>query len=129
MSKGEIAQELSERGLGGKRLIMNVLDGLAELAAEETAAGEDFLVPGICKISWAYAPAQAKGARWHKGDEVVGFGGITQVKESDSPARKQRVKLAVRLAGAVGKNRVSSKEMSTFLRSKPGKNVISRKSK
>lgn len=129
MSKSEIAEVLAERGFGGKQQITRMLGGLADLAAEETSNGEDFVVPGIVKIGWAYAPAKAKGERWLAGDEVAGIGGIVQVKETDSPAQKQRVKLGVKLMGTVGKNRVGTKEMATFLRSKAGKNVIARKAR
>jgi hypothetical protein len=129
LSKTEIAAELSDRGLGGKRQIANILDGLADLAAEETGGGEDFVVPGICKIGWAYRAPKAKGERWKKGDEVVGFGGIASVKDTDSPAQKAAVKLRPTLMGKVGKNRVGTKEQSAFLKSKSGKNVVSRKSR
>lgn len=127
MSKSEIATELAERGLGGRMQISRMLDGLADLAAEETGAGEDFVVPGICKISWAYRKPQAKGARWKKGDEVQGFGGIVSVKETDSPVVKPAVKLKASLLGKVGRNRVGTKEQSAFLKSKAGKNVVARK--
>jgi nucleoid DNA-binding protein len=129
MSKSEIATELAERGLGGKRQISNVLDALADLAMEETGAGEDFVIPGICKIGWSYRAPKAKGERWKKGDSVVGFGGIENVKDSDSPAQKAAVKLRPTLMGKVGKNRVGTKEQTGFLKSKAGKNVISRKAR
>lgn len=129
MSKSEIATELADRGLGGRVQISRILDGLADLAAEETGAGEDFVVPGICKIGWAYRAPKAKGERWHKGDEVQGFGGITTVKETDSPPVKAAVKLKASLMGKVGRNRVGTKEMAPFLKSKAGKNVVARKSR
>jgi hypothetical protein len=127
LSKSEIAEELAGRGLGGKRQISNILDGLADLAAEETALGEDFVIPGIVKIGWAYRPPKGKGERWKKGDEVQGFGGITNVKDTDSPAQKATVKLRPTLMGKVRGNKVSPKSTGTFLRSKAGKNVVARK--
>ncbi len=129
LSKSEIAQVLSDQGLGGKRQIMNVLDGLRDLSVDELAAGRDFVVPGIAKIAYSYAPAQKKGERWSAGEEVIGFGGITSVKESASPARKARVKLSAKLMGDVAKLRIRSDEMTTFLKSKAGRTVVARKGK
>jgi nucleoid DNA-binding protein len=129
LSKSDIAQLLADEGLGGKQQISRMLDGLADLAAEEVGAGNDFQVPGIAKLSWSYRPPKAKGERWRKGDEVTGFGGITSVKDSDSPAQKAHVKLNVKPFGKTSKLRVSKAEMSAFLKSKAGKNVVSRKSK
>ena len=129
LSKSEIAAALAEDGLGGKQQISRILDALADLAASEIEAGEDFVVPGICKVSYSYTPPKAKGERWKKGEEVVGFGGITSVKDTDSPAQKARVKLRAAPAGAVGKLRIGNKEQSAFLRSKAGKFVITRKTK
>lgn len=129
MSRTEIAQELADRGLGGKRQILNILDGLSDLASEQTAAGEDFVVPGIVKIAYAYRAPSAKGSRWKKGDEVIGFGGVANVKDTDSPAQKAAVKLRATLTGKTGRNRVGTKEMSTFLRSRAGKRVVARKAR
>jgi hypothetical protein len=109
--------------------ISNVLDGLADLAAEEIAAGEDFVVPGICSISYSYTAPKAKGERWKAGDEVAGIGGVTSVKDTDSPAKKADVKLKAAPTGQVGKLKPKRKNASAFLRSKAGKNVIARKNK
>jgi nucleoid DNA-binding protein len=132
LSKSQIAAELEARGLGRKRQISNVLDGLADLAQEQIAAGEDFTVPGIARISFAYQPALKKGEKYKKGDTVVGFGGIEQEKDADSPARKASVKLRVTAASAV-KRIVPSKTdavgQSSFLKSRAGKAVIARKSR
>lgn len=128
LSKSQISAELAARGIGGRIQINNILDGLAELAAEEIEAGNDFQVPGIVKIAWSYRAPQTKGARWKKGDEVTGFGGIANVKTEDSPPVKPAVKLRAALRGRVGKSRVSATEMSAFLKSKAGKAVVARKS-
>lgn len=129
MTKTDIAAELASRGLGGRVQISRILDGLADLAAEETGSGEDFVVPGICKVSWAYRAPKGKGERWKKGDEVQGFGGIVNVKDTDSPAQKATVKLRAAPFGKVGRNRVKTENRAAFLKSKAGKTVVKRKAK
>jgi len=130
MTKMEIADELAGNGLGGKRQIASILDGLAELAADEIGQGEDFTVPGIVRLTYTYRPAAKKGERFKKGETYVGFGGQEVTAETDSPARKAAVKLRATPAGAVGKIKPGSKPeaQTAFLRSKAGKYVASRKS-
>lgn len=131
LSKSQIAGELADMGLGGKRQITNILDGLAELAEDEINLGEDFTVPGICKVAYTYRPANAKGERWKKGEEVVGFGGIASIKDADSPATKQKIGLRASPTGRVGKLKPGTKPpvQAAFLKSKTGKAVIARKKK
>lgn len=131
LSKNEIARELAGQGLGGVNLVKNVLDGLAELAASEIAEGEDFTVPGIVTLKYTYRPAQKKGERFKKGDTYVGFGGVEQTAEADSPARKASVKLVARPTGAVGRNKPGAKAeaQSAFLKTRAGKNVVRRKAR
>jgi hypothetical protein len=88
LSKNQIAAELEERGLGRRRQIANILDGLASLAAEEIASGQDFTVPGIVKVGWAYTSPLAKGEKHRKGETYVGFGGQEITAEADSKPRK-----------------------------------------
>jgi nucleoid DNA-binding protein len=126
LSKSDIAQELSAAGFGNKTQISRMLDGLAELAVDELSNGEDFLIPGIVKISWAYQPPKKKGERWKKGEEVNSFGNIV-VKETDSPPIKAAVALKASLRGQVGKLRVKKEEASDFLKTSAGKNVKARK--
>jgi hypothetical protein len=126
LSKTEIAQCLADMGLGQRVQISRILDGLAELAEEEVSEGNDFVVPNIVKVKWAYRKPKAKGDRWKAGDEVTGFGGITSVKEKDSPVVRPAVSLKAAPFGKVGKLRVSKAEMSAFLRSKSGKAVAGR---
>ena len=131
LTKSELCAELSEMGLGGKTQIRNILDGLAEIAEDEIANGEDFTVPGICRLAWTYRKPQAKGARWKKGEEVVGFGGVATVKDSDSPAVKAQARLKAYPTGATARGKPSTKPeaQAAFLKSKAGKNVASRKGK
>jgi len=129
MTKNEIASELESAGLGRRRQIAGILDGLMELAADEIANGEDFTIPGIVSLKYSYTPAEKKGSRYKKGETYVGFGGVEQVAETDSKPRKARIRLQARPVGSVGKLKPGTKPeaQSAFLRSKAGKYVISRK--
>lgn len=129
LSKTEIARELAGRGLGGVNLIKNVLDGLAELAADEIADGEDFTVPGIVALKFSYTPAVKKGEKYKKGETYIGFGGVENTADADSAARKARIKLAARPTGAVAKLKPGSKPeaQAAFLKSAAGKAVVRRK--
>lgn len=131
LSKTEIAHELSGRGLGGITLIKNVLDGLADLAAEQVAQGEDFTVPGVVNLRFNYRPAQKKGERFKKGDTYIGFGGVESTAEADSPARKASVKLTAKPAGQVAKHKPGSRPeaQALFLKSRAGKAVVRRKAR
>jgi len=125
----QIAEELAEQGLGGKRMIANVLDGLAALAADEISLGEDFIVPGIAKIAYTYTPARKKGESYRKGESYVGFGGVEQVAEADSKPRKEKIRLSARPTGAVGRLKPGTKPeaQSAFMKTKAAKNVKARK--
>jgi hypothetical protein len=126
LTKHETAVEIGEICGLGTTTIKNVLDALAQVAAEELAAGEDFTVPGIVKVRWTYRSALAKGERWKKGAEVVGFGGIASVKDSDSPARKASIGMRASLVGTVNKLKPKKAEMSTFMKTKTAKAVATR---
>lgn len=130
LTKMQIAQELEDRGLGRKRQIANILDGLAELAQGEIAEGYDFTVPGIARITWRYTKPQAKGARWKKGEERTKFGGVVEVAESDSPEVKARVELKAalmpKLKGLAPKKSDKAAQRN-FLSKKVGKNIADRK--
>jgi hypothetical protein len=130
LSKNQIAAELEERGLGRRRQIANILDGLASLAAEEIASGQDFTVPGIVKVGWAYTSPLAKGEKHRKGETYVGFGGQEITAEADSKPRKASVKLRATVAAPVKRLAPSAKDargMAAFLNSKAGKAVKGRK--
>lgn len=130
LSKSQIAAELEAQGLGRKRQIMNIIDGIADLAVEEVANGEGFSIPGLVKIDWTYTKPRAKGEMYRKGETYVGFGGEEQVAEADSKERKAKVTLkaspgaALKRLAPKGNDRAGQ---SKFLRSKAGKAVVSRK--
>lgn len=129
LTKHQIAQILADQDYGHKNQILNILNGLCDLAQDEIEAGEDFTVPGICKIAYTYRPVAAKGERWKAGDEVVGFGGISSVKDTDSPATKAKIGLKASVVSPVSKLKPGTKApvQSAFLRSKVGKAVAARK--
>lgn len=112
------------------RTIKEILSGLAQVAEEQVKAGEDVTIPGIAKLVYTYRPANKKGDRWKAGDTVAGPLGES-VKDTDSPARKARIVLVAKTAGAISKVKPGSKPevQAAFLKSKAGKHVISRKSK
>jgi len=126
LSKSQIADELAAQGLGGKRQITNILNELAELAADEIAEGEDFVVPGIAKVSWAYTAAQKKGEKYKKGDTYIGFGGIENTAEADSKARPERIRLRATAAAPL-KRLGPSKSNAAFGKSKTARAVRARK--
>lgn len=127
----QIADELEAKDLGKRRQIANILDGLAQLAQEELAAGEDFSVPGVAVIRWNYTAPRAKGALYKKGDAYTGFGGVeVESAEEDSKERKEKVALKAqpgpilkRLAPK-GNDRADQRR---FLGTRAGKNIKSRK--
>lgn len=106
-----------------------MLRHLADSAAAAIEAGDDFTVPGIVKLAWAYREPQKKGSRWAKGDTVLGFGGIESVKDEASPAVTAQAKLRALPTGGVSKVKPSLKAdaQKAFLKSKAGKNIIKRK--
>jgi nucleoid DNA-binding protein len=132
LSKMQIAAELEAMDLGRKRQIANILDGLAQLAQEEIAAGEDFTVPGIARLSYTYRAPQAKGDKYKKGETYVGFGGAEITAEADSKPVKPLVKIRPTAVAAI-KNIVpkstDAAAQRKFLSTKVGKYVVSRKGK
>lgn len=131
LTKNQIAQAIKDETGIGTNLIKNVLDELANVAADEIADGNDFSVPGICRISYNYRAPQKKGSRWTKGSTRVGFGGVEQVADSDSPPVKERVTLKAAPSGLVGKLKPSTKPeaQSAFLKTRTAKAVRARKAK
>src|SRR5215831_14571264 len=131
LTKNQIAADIAnDTGLGANS-IKHVLDSLAELAAQEIEEGEDFVVPGVVKIMYTYRAPQKKGARWKKGEERTGFGGVTSTAEEDSPPVTEQVRLKALPTGAVGKLRPGTKPevQRAFLKTKAGKAVRTRKAK
>lgn len=129
LSKSQIAAELAARGLGGKHQITNVLNGLAELAAEEIAQGEDFSVPGIVTVKWSFTAPLAKGEKYRKGDTYVGFGGVEQTAEADSKARKAKVLAKPSLAAPIKRVVPTRSGAEEFAKTKVGKTVARRKAR
>jgi hypothetical protein len=101
----------------------------SEVAASEIEKGEDFVIPGVAKLTFTYRKPQKKGQRWKKGDTVTGFGGIEAVKDEDSPAVKAAIKLKAVPTGKVARLKPGSKPeaQSDFLKSKAGRNVARRR--
>lgn len=129
LSKTQIAAELEAQGLGRKGQIVNILNGLANLAAEQVAQGEDFTVPGIVTLRYSYIAPLAKGEKYKKGDTYVGFGGVEQTAEADSKARKAKVTLKAGLAAPIKKVAPSRSTGEAFAKTKIGKRVAARKGK
>jgi nucleoid DNA-binding protein len=129
LTKGQIAQEIADDTGLGKNLVMNVLSSLAAVASDEVGAGNDFTVPGVARISWAYRVAKKKGERWKKGESVQGFGGVTEVKTEDSPPIAAKARLTARPTGGVSHHKPKSdpQAQKDFLKSSAGKAVASRK--
>jgi hypothetical protein len=118
LTKNQLAQEiqdvLSEDGVTiPLRNIKEALDGLSVVAHEQIEAGEDFTVPGVCKIAYAYTVPRKKGEKY------IGFGGEEVVADK---ARPEKIRIR---ASAVG----SIKKLLPNKGTKPYKNVVGRKKK
>jgi nucleoid DNA-binding protein len=125
----EILEEDADFGLS-KRAVAEILDALAILGLDELAEGEDFQIPGLVKISWAYTKPQKKGERYKKGDTYTGFGGIENVAEEDSKERKAAVRLVakpIRDAKALAPSTRDRAAQRKFLSTKAGKAIAARK--
>lgn len=129
MTMTQICEDLANQGVGGKQQIKNMLQELALLAEDQLSQGEDFTVPGICKLTFAYRKPKKKGERWTKGQEVQGFGGMTTVKDSDSPPVTPKVTLKAAPLGKAAKCKVGSKPdaQAAFLKTAAGKSIAKRK--
>lgn len=126
MGKSEIVAALVEAGAGDKKHVTNMLDKLADLAADEIAEGYDFIIPNVVKLQYRYKAAQKKGERYVKGDTVKGPQG-ERVADADSPARKASVKLVAAPYGKVAKLKPGNAEgQAAFLKTKTGKAVAGR---
>jgi nucleoid DNA-binding protein len=101
LTKSEIAQEVEEITGIKPNLVKNVIDAIAEIADDQLDAGYGFTLPGVATIKWAYTAARKKGEMYKKGETYTGFGGVEQVAEADSKARKQSIKLRAAPAPAL----------------------------
>lgn len=128
----QICEVLEEDGVTlPRRNVKDALEGLAVVAQEQIEAGDDFTIPGVAKLFFTYRAPKKKGERWKKGDEVTGFGGITETKDSDSPPVKAAIKLKAQPTGLVNKLKPGSKPeaQAAFLKTPAGKAVVKRKGK
>jgi nucleoid DNA-binding protein len=132
LTKSELIKEISEEVEGITSTdIKAVIDALALIAEDELVNGEDFTVPGVCKIYWTYKAPTKKGQRWKKGETVVGFGGISAVKDADSPATKSKIVMRLSAQGPVRLVKPKNSEASQveFARTTTAKAVVKRLAK
>jgi len=129
MTHRELVDALVENGAGDRRHVTNMLKHLSAVVANAVGQGEDVVVPGLAKIYWAYRKPLKRGERWKKGDEVTGFGGISSVKDADSPPVKPQATLKVAVVGAVAKHKPGRKPevQAEFLKSRTGRVIARRK--
>jgi hypothetical protein len=128
LTKTQLAERIAGKGGGGKQQVLHVLNELANVAAEEIEAGEDFVVPGVCRIKFTYRAPQKKGAKYKKGDTYTGFGGVEQIAEEDSKPVSEQIKLRATPTGKVGQLKPGTKPeaQKEFLKSRAGKAVKKR---
>ena len=131
LTKNQIAADIADDTGVGQNLVKHVLDSLAELAAEEIKAGEDFTIPGVVRLSFSYRAPLRKGAKYKKGETYTGFGGVEQTAEEDSKPVTEMIKLKAFPVGAVNQAKPGSKPeaQKVFLKSAAGKAVRTRKAK
>jgi len=129
LNRGQLVDAIVAKGAGDKKHVSNMLKALTEVATEEVELGNDFTIPGIVKIFYAYRKPQTRGSRWKKGDTVTGFGGIESIKDADSPKVTAAAKLKAMPTGLVGRLKPGSKPeaQSAFLKTKAGRAVAKRK--
>lgn len=129
LNKSQLVDELVDRGVGDRKHVSNMLNALTEVAVEQLSLGEDFTVPGVVKIQWHYRPPLKKGERWKKGDEVTGFGGVTSVKDADSPPVARRITLKASATAGVYRLRPkgSVESQKEFFTTRTAKAIVKRK--
>jgi nucleoid DNA-binding protein len=81
MTKNELVVEMSEELGYGRGDIRSMLDLLAEIAVDEIEQGNDFVVPGVVRLTYRYTKPRRKG------DKYTGFGGEEVVAKEARPAR------------------------------------------
>lgn len=130
LTKSEIAYQVEDITGIKPNLTKAVIDALATIAVKEISSGEDFSLPGVVRFKWGYTKPLDKGAKYKKGDEYVGFGGVEQTAEADSKEVKASVKLVASPASDIKKivpkksDRVAQRK---FLQTRAGKQIVSRK--
>jgi hypothetical protein len=129
LNKTDVCREIASSTGMGQQAVKHVLDDLAALAGEELEDGEDFVVPGICKIGYRYTAPVKRGERFTKGDKVTNpFTGEERVATADSSAKKARVTMKLGPLGIVRalKPKTSPEAQAAFLKSTAGKAVVKR---
>ena len=112
MTKNELVSEMADELELGKQQVREMIDLLAEIAVDEVGQGNDFVVPGIVRLTYNYTKPRKKG------DKYTGFGGEQIVADANRPAR---VKLSARLVRDV------KVVAATDTKSKAGKAVAAAK--
>lgn len=113
MGKSELVQALSENLEGfTKSDIRVVLDEIASIAQEEIAAGYDFEIPNVCRITYAYTTPRKKGEEY--------INPITKETLKAEKARPAKIRLRASIAKRV-------KDKMPTISSKAGKAVVARK--
>jgi nucleoid DNA-binding protein len=64
LSKNEIAEAVSAKCGVGKNLVKSVMDAMSDVATEQITRGEDFSVPGIARVSYAFSKPYRKGEKY-----------------------------------------------------------------
>lgn len=114
MGKSELVQAICEELEGFSRTeIRDVLDTIAELAKEEIAAGNDFEIPNVCRITYGYTTPRKKGEKY--------MNPITKEELTAEKARPAKIRLKATVASRV-------KGVMPKITSKAGKAVVERKS-
>ena len=138
LSKKQLAEEIVRRVYPAAddrthrdhvRRVQKEIDTMAVIGGEQIAAGDDFTVPGLVRISWAFRKPAAKGERWKAGNEVAGPGGVS-VKDADSPVVKAAVRLKANPMPAIKKLAPKTSDAAAqarFLSTRAGKAIKARK--
>jgi len=129
LNKTEVCRELAASTGLGAQAIKHVLDDLAELAGDELEAGNDFIVPGICKVGYAYTAPKKKGERWLKGSvKVNNFTGEESIAPTDSPVVKAKIRMKLSPLGVARRLKPGTKPevQAAFLKTTAGKAVARR---
>lgn len=83
LSKSQLVDEIRERQETefSRGEVRDILDAIAAIAADEIASGEDFQIPGVCKVYHRYTKPRKKG------ETYIGFGGEETKAEKARPAK------------------------------------------
>lgn len=116
LTKGELVEAIQEEcdSEFSKAEVREIIAAIVCVAQEEIAAGEDFKIDGLCRVTYRYTTPRKKGEKY-----------VNPITKETLTAEKARpAAIAIRAAPAS-----PLKKLVPKINSKGGKAVVTRKSK